>query len=672
MPGPNDQPADPTKSHPGDSPITITQVRPVLSGGAVPVRRIVGDWVDVSAEITTSIGGFLNAAVLFRHEQDDAWQFAEMLADDAGSLWRVSFQVKRPGRHYYTVEAWFESFEDWHLRLRRAVTAGHPLAELLREGAALVREAQSSATGEDAATLKEYAARLESNRDEVSRAGIAMERGLRELMGMYGPRAHVASHEFEYVALVERPKARFSAWYHMFVRSCTTDATRPGTFATATDRLDDIARMGFDTLLLAPIHPIGVTSRKGASGALVAKATDPGSPYAVGNADGGHTTIDPGLGTDADFDAFVEKARAKGLEVALDLAMQCSPDHPWVAEHPEWFIDRSKHARGSHPDDRFTDIVPMDFDTEDWRALWTAWLEVVNYWAHRGIRAFRIDRPHGRPVAFWEWLISETRSEFPDVIFLAESFTRPAMVRQLARAGFSQCLTYFTWRNSRDELARHCVEFAPEDEQESFQANLFVNTPDVLSEYLQQEGAAGFMVRATLAATLGSCWGIYSGFELCENMAVTGSEEYLHSEKFEIRPRNWNSKGHIKEYIARLNRIRSDNKALQSDARLRLHRTSSNDIFFYSKTSPDMANVVIVVVNLDPKKKEGAWLEVPIEAFDLGENEVFQVHDLISDVRFLWQGRYCWVDFDPKTPCPAHVFVVRRRVNREREFDYYH
>jgi starch synthase (maltosyl-transferring) len=672
MPASNDLPTDGSNNAEGTSPIRITQVHPVVGGGAVPIRRIVGDWVDVSAEITTSIGGFLNAAVLFRHEQDEAWQFAEMLADDTGTSWRVSFQVKRPGRHFYTVEAWFESFEDWHLALRKAVAGGQPLLGLLIEGAALIEEARNSAPKDDADALAEYAARLRSGRDEVSRAGIAMERGLREIMGMYGPRAHVASHEFEYVALVERAKARFSAWYHMFVRSCTTDPAVSGTFKGAGERLDDIARMGFDTVLLAPIHPIGVTARKGAGGALVAGPSDPGSPYAVGNKHGGHTEIDASLGTDADFDAFVEKARAKGLEVAIDLAMQCSPDHPWVKTHPTWFLDRAMHARGAHPDDKFTDIVPMNFETEDWRGLWTAWLEVVNYWAHRGIRAFRIDRPHGRPVAFWEWLISETRSEFPDVIFLAESFTRPATVRQLARAGFSQCLTYFTWRNSRDELARHCTEFAPEEDDESFQANLFVNTPDVLSEYLQQEGPVGFMVRATLAATLGSCWGIYSGFELCENNAVAGSEEYLNSEKFAIRPRNWNAKGHIKEYIARLNRIRGENKALHSDARLRLHRTSSSDIFFYSKTSADLTNIVIVVVNLDPKKKDGAWLEVPIESFELGENEVFQVHDLVSDVRFLWQGRYCWVDFDPKTPCPAHVFVIRRRVNREREFDYYH
>jgi starch synthase (maltosyl-transferring) len=296
MPASNDLPTDGSNNAEGTSPIRITQVHPVVGGGAVPIRRIVGDWVDVSAEITTSIGGFLNAAVLFRHEQDEAWQFAEMLADDTGTSWRVSFQVKRPGRHFYTVEAWFESFEDWHLALRKAVAGGQPLLGLLIEGAALIEEARNSAPKDDADALAEYAARLRSGRDEVSRAGIAMERGLREIMGMYGPRAHVASHEFEYVALVERAKARFSAWYHMFVRSCTTDPAVSGTFKGAGERLDDIARMGFDTVLLAPIHPIGVTARKGAGGALVAGPSDPGSPYAVGNKHGGHTEIDASLG----------------------------------------------------------------------------------------------------------------------------------------------------------------------------------------------------------------------------------------------------------------------------------------------------------------------------------------------------------------------------------------
>ncbi len=649
--------------------IVIVDVEPSLAGGRHPIRRLTGEWITVRARISAKGRGVLCAAAVFRHESGQAWHFAEMKADEQG-WWCVSFQCTQPGRYYYSVEAWFDAFAEWRLAMAAAIESGASLAPLLERGAQLVREAAADAPPEDASRLAEFAARLASGRDEFARAALAMDSTLEELVSLHGGRRGTVGFDLELVAIVERPKARFSAWYHFFPRSCTRDATRPGTLADAAARLPAIARMGFDVALLSPIHPIGRTNRKGSLGEEEAAPGDPGSPYAVGNELGGHTSIDPALGTIEDFDELLATARKLGIEVALDLAMQCSPDHPWVREHPGWFVDRSLAARGRHPDEQFTDIVPMDFDCSDWEALWGAWLEVVLFWCGRGIRAFRIDRPHGRPVAFWEWLMAEVRAAHPETIFLAESFTRPAVVRQLARAGFSQCLTYFTWRNSRDELARHCLEFLPESEEDFFQANLFANTPDVLPQYLQSGGRTAFLVRAMLAATMGSCWGIFSGFELCENTPREGTEEYSPSDKFRAVPRDWSKKGNISEYIERLNRIRRDNPALHSDRWLRLHRTETPDIFFFSKILPDRLGPILVVVNLNTSEARSSWLEMPLEELGIEENEVFQVHDLVSDVRYLWQGRYCRVEIDPGV-VPGHVFAVRSRVSRERDFDYF-
>ncbi len=610
-----------------------------------------------------------DAAAVFRHESEDAWRFAPMKPDPDGT-WGVAFQCTRPGRYFYSVEAWFDAFEEWRLAMAAAIEQGGDLDALLSSGAAIAREAAVEAPPADAARLADLASRLESGRDVFARAALASDPALEELVTLHGGRRATASFELEYVVLVERPKARFSAWYHFFPRSCTRDAARPGTLRDAAARLPAISRMGFDIALLSPIHPIGLTNRKGADGGEEAAPGDPGSPYAVGNHLGGHTAIDPALGTLEDFDFLVSEARRFGIEIALDLAMQCSPDHPWVREHPDWFVDRSLAARGGHPDDQFSDILPMDFGCGDWEALWAAWAEVVLFWCARGVRAFRIDRPHGRPVAFWEWLLAEVRAQYPETIFLAESFTRPATVRQLSRAGFSQCLTYFTWRNSRDELGRHCLEFLPESEEDHLQACLFTNTPDVLPEYLQTGGRTAFLVRAMLAATLGSCWGIFSGFELCENTAKPGTEEYSPSDKFRVVPRDWTKKGNIAEFIQRLNRVRRDNPVLHGDRWLRLHRTENPEVLFFSKIAPDQSNALLVVVNLDTTSAHSSWLEMPLAELGIGQSEVFQVHDLVSDVRYLWQGRYCRIEIDPSV-VPGHVFAVRRRVSRERDFDYF-
>lgn len=649
--------------------IRIGKVEPCLDGGRYPIRRVTGEWVTVRARVAARGRGVLCCAAVFRHEGEECWRFAEMKPGDDGA-WGVSFHCTEPGRYFYTVEAWFDAFAEWRLAMAAAIEAGAGLAPLLEAGAGIAREAAGAAIGADAARLSEFAARLESGRDEFSRAALAMDPELEELVSLHGGRRDGVAHDLEYVVLVERPKARFASWYHFFPRSCTSDASRPGKLSDAMARIPAIARMGFDIALLAPIHPIGRTNRKGADGGEEAGPGDPGSPYAVGNELGGHMAIDPGLGTFDDFDLLLAEGRRFGIEIALDLAVQCSPDHPWVREHPDWFVDRSLAARGQHPDERFSDIVPMDFGCADWESLWSAWAEVVLFWCARGVRAFRIDRPHGRPTEFWEWLMAEVRAQFPETIFLAESFTRPSVVRQLARAGFSQCLTYFTWRNSRDELGRHCLEFLPEGEEDFFQSCLFANTPDVLPEYLRSGGRAAFLVRAMLAATMGSCWGIYSGFELCENTARPGTEEYFPSDKFRVVPRDWGRRGNISEFIQRLNRLRRDNPALQSDRWLRLHRTENPDVFFFSKIAPGHAGAILVVVNLNTVEKRSSWLEVPLEELELGENEVFQVHDLVGEVRYLWQGRHCRIEIDPAV-VPGHVFTVRRRISREQDFDYF-
>jgi starch synthase (maltosyl-transferring) len=467
-------------------------------------------------------------------------------------------------------------------------------------------------------------------------------------MDRHGERVAATASDQTYQVLVEPERARFGSWYELFPRSYSPEPGRSATWDEVAARLAAIAAMGFDVVYLPPVHPIGRTHRKGPNNTLTAGPHDPGSPWAIGGAEGGHMSVHPDMGTIDDFDRFVARARTLGLDVALDLAYQCSPDHPYVKEHPEWFRHRPdgtiKYAE--NPPKKYQDIYPFDFEGADFQALWDELKQVVLFWVEHGVRIFRVDNPHTKPFPFWEWMLAEVRRAHPGVIFLSEAFTRPKVMRRLAKLGFSQSYTYFTWRNTKAEITEYFSELTQTDVREYMRPNLFANTPDILHEYLQRGGRPAFEVRLILAGTLGANYGIYSGFELCENRAVAGTEEYLNSEKYQYRRWDWDRPGNITALVKRVNQIRRENVALQGDWSLRFHNTDNAQIIAFSKRTADLSNVILTVVNLDPSNMQHGWVQIPARdwAIDPG---AYVADDLLTGERYHWRGEWNYVRLDP-------------------------
>jgi len=474
--------------------------------------------------------------------------------------------------------------------------------------------------------------------------------------------------------VVDPPKARFSAWYEMFPRSCSPRPGVHGTLAACEARLPYIAAMGFDVLYLPPIHPIGSTHRKGRNNSPVCEPGDPGSPWAIGAAAGGHTAVHPDLGTLEDFHSLLRQARSQGLEIAMDLAFQCSPDHPYVREHPEWFRRRPDGSiqYAENPPKKYEDIYPLDFECAERAALMDELKRVVLFWIDQGVRIFRVDNPHTKPLAFWEWLIGEVKTSHPEVIFLAEAFTRPKVMHRLAKSGFSQSYTYFAWRHTAWELKKYFSELTQTEVVEVFRPNLWPNTPDILTEYLQNGGRPAFAARLILAATLGANYGIYGpAFEVCEDRSrKPGSEEYLNSEKYEIRTWDIDSPDRLSELIARVNRIRRENPALHGDRSLRFHSVDNEQLICYSKHTADFSNVILTVVNLDPHHTHSGWLLLTLSELGLEADKPFQVHDLLSGARYLWNSDRNFIELNPRV-MPAHIFRVRKKIRTEHDFDYF-
>jgi starch synthase (maltosyl-transferring) len=560
--------------------------------------------------------------------------------------WHAWFDTTAVGWHEYEVVAWPDRFLTWRRDVEVKAAAGQDVSLELLEGSLLVRDAAGRGTGRpgDAERLLEYADRLSDATSAAQRLQLALDDSLAALMFTYVDRARATRSPLRRV-WVDRERARFGAWYELFPRSAGPDPNRSGTFREAAALLPRIAGLGFDVVYLPPIHPIGKSFRKGRNNALTADALDPGSPWAIGSPDGGHTAVEPGLGTLEDFAAFRQEAERLRLEVALDLAWQCSPDHPWVREHPDWFRHRPdgtiKYAE--NPPKKYQDIYPFDFESEDWRALWQALLEVTLFWVNRGVRIFRVDNPHTKTFGFWEWLIDTVHARHAEVIFLAEAFTRPKVMRYLAKAGFTQSYTYFTWRNTKAELTDYFTELTTGESREYLRPNLFANTPDILHEYLQRGGRPAFEARLLLASTLGATYGIYSGFELCEGRALRpGSEEYADSEKYQFRKWDWERPGNINELLRRVNEIRRTQPALQFDASLRFHATDNTEIIAYSKTPPGGGDSVLTIVNLDPHHMQHGMVDVPVD------EDVFAVTDLLDDARYTWHRGWNYVRFDPE------------------------
>ncbi len=652
--------------------VEIESVTPIVDGGRFPIKRTRGDTVVVEADAFSDGHDSLACILRFRSPTSD-WSEAAMqpLPNDR---WRAEFMVTETGRWRYTLRAFVDHFGSWQHLLRKRLDAKQDVSVELRVGAQLLREAAARAPGPSAQRLSRDAASLEDDSPVDRRVELALSTTLHDLVREFPDPDTVVDYDRELEVVVDRERARFSAWYELFPRSCASEPGRHGTLRDVEQRLPDIATLGFDVLYLPPIHPIGRKHRKGRNNAELAGENDVGSPWAIGASEGGHKAVHPQLGTLDDFDRLVERARACGVEIAMDLAFQCAPDHPYVREHPEWFRARPDGTiqYAENPPKKYQDIYPFDFECEASQALWEELRSVVQFWVDHGVRIFRVDNPHTKPFRFWEWLIDSIKRKNHDVLFLAEAFTRPKVMYRLAKLGFTQSYTYFAWRNEQYELRAYVQELTRSPVRDFFCPNFWPNTPDILTEALQFGGRPAFIARLVLAATLSSSYGIYGpAFELCEHEPrEPGSEEYLNSEKYEIRQWNLKKAGHIRDFVQRVNEIRKENPALQSNDGLVFHRSDNEKIMCYSKTSTTGDNIVLVVVNLDFHHVQSGWVELPLDDFGIDSKVPFQVHDELSGARFLWHGTRNFVQLDP-AKSPAHVFRVLRRVRREQDFEYY-
>ena len=656
----------------GEMPVraVIESVTPSVDGGRFPIKRVVGEQVVVEADCFADGHDELACLLLYRRESDTAWSSVPMQAL-GNDRWRAAFTVGAMGAYRYTVTAWVDALLSWRHDFARRLDVEDMLVAA-QAGAALIDAAASRAKAADKRRLTAWAKRLRAERDPAALAAVAQDEQLAALANEYPDRTSAATHPVELVVHVDRERARYSTWYELFPRSFSPVKGRHGTFKDCEAVLPYVASMGFDVLYFPPIHPIGREQRKGPNNSLITTPRDVGSPWAIGALEGGHTSVHPELGTLAEFRELIACARKHGLEVALDIAFQCAPDHPWVKQHPEWFRWRADGSvqYAENPPKKYQDIYPFNFESGQWRELWNALAEVFLFWIGEGVRIFRIDNPHTKPFAFWEWVIARVRRDHPDVIFLAEAFTRPRVMHRLAKGGFTQSYTYFTWRNTKQELTEYFTELSVDPGREYFRPNCWPNTPDILHATLQVGGRPAFMTRVVLAATLSANYGLYGpAFELLEHAPrETGSEEYRDSEKYQLRRWDLSRDDSLAEFIGRINRARRDNVALQQDWTLRFFSVDNEQLLCYAKTSADLGNIVVTVVNLDPVHIQSAWVDMDLAALGIEADSAYQMHDLVTDARYLWRGRRNFVQLDPARS-PAHVFRLRRRVKSGQALD---
>jgi len=653
--------------------VVITNVAPEIAGGRYPAKRARGEEVRVEADIFADSHDALAVLLLYRRQEDTRWQVKPM-RPMVNDRWQAVFAVESLGRYRFTLQAWVDHFKTWRRDLQKKVGAGQDVAVDLLAGAELAEAAASRAQDPDAQRLRAYRDALRSAETTETRLRAAFSRELLRLMTRHPDRRFRTTYAKALPVVVERQRARFSSWYEMFPRSTVPEGRRHGTFEDCEKRLPYIAAMGFDVLYLPPIHPIGKTNRKGRNNAVTTAPEDVGSPWAIGSEAGGHKAVHPRLGTLEDFRRLVRTAADQGIDIALDLAFQCAPDHPYVREHPEWFRQRPDGSiqYAENPPKKYEDIVPFDFECRAWRSLFAELLSVVRFWIDQGVRIFRVDNPHTKSFVFWEWLIGRIKADDPDIIFLAEAFTRPKIMYRLAQLGFTQSYTYFTWRNTKTELTAYFEELTDYPVREFFWPNLWPNTPDILAEYLQTGGRPAFVVRLVLAATLGANYGIY-GPAYEQEVATPlefGREEYRDSEKYEVHTWDVDRPDTLKDLIARVNRIRRENPALQQDRTLQFLPVDNEQLIAFCKTAEGGANLMVVVANLDVHHTQSGWLDLPLAAFGLDPEQSFQAHDLLSGARFLWHGAPNYVELNPHV-MPVHVFRIRRHVRTEHDFDYF-
>jgi starch synthase (maltosyl-transferring) len=656
--------------------VVIEHVEPCIDDGRFAIKRVAGDAVVVEADCFADGHDVVACAVQWRRGDADAW-LSTLMVPLGNDRWRGTFSVDAIGRWEYKVCAWVDPFLSWRHDFERRVDADD-LRVAARGGAARIDQAaQRARSGADAKLLKAWSRELLDALDSGADPDALKTLGLdaaRAAVAERHPDLRHARTTATLAVAVERERARFSSWYEFFPRSSSGDPTRHGTFADCEAWLPYVKRMGFDVLYFPPIHPIGRQRRKGKNNTLDAAPDDVGSPWAIGAKEGGHDAILPELGSVKDFQRLLRAASAHGIEIALDIAFQCAPDHPWVREHPEWF---RKRADGSiqyaeNPPKKYQDIYPFDFESAHWRELWQALVGVIEFWVEQGVRIFRVDNPHTKAFDFWEWAIARVRAAHPEVIFLSEAFTRPRVMHRLAKLGFSQSYTYYTWRNTKHELTEYFTELTRGPGRDYFRPNVWPNTPDILPVSLQQGGRAAFMARVTLAATLAANYGLYGpAFELLEHRPIRpGAEEYLNSEKYERRTWDLERADSLAPFIAVLNRARHDNPALQSDAGLHFVPVDNDLLIAYLKVSADRSNIVVCVVNLDTEHTQSGWVTLDLPALGLQPQQAYQMHELITDARFMWNGPRNYVMLDPHQ-CPAHVMRLLAQQHRESDFDYF-
>lgn len=661
--------ATPTMQRMNDDRIRFTCIEPSIDGGKYPVKRLQGEMVQIRATIFRDGSDSLGAAVRYHHEGQREYHH-EPLKPMGNDLWQGSIHLQELGTYQFSIVAWTDAFSTWQELVRRKWEAGERELQLeFQEGASHLRNlADRAPRGTARVPLMQAALLLGDPSHPVEESVmIALNPVLAEISSDYPDPAQLVSTEDIYQITVDPPRAGFASWYELFPRSLSLVPGKHGTLRDVLRRLPELRDLGFDVLYLPPIHPIGLTNRKGKNNAAEAEPNDVGSPWAIGNWQGGHDAIEPALGTLDDFRMLIGAAQAHDIEIALDLALNCSPDHPYVQQCPHWFKRRPDGtiAYAENPPKKYQDVYPLDFDNPDWPSLWQEVLRIICFWIEQGVKTFRVDNPHTKPIGMWDWLISQVKKQFPEVIFLSEAFTRPGMMKELAKVGFSQSYTYFTWRNTKAELTEYMTELTRTEMAEYFRPHFFTNTPDILHAYLQKGGKPAFAVRLILAATLSPLYGIYSGYEFYENRPIAeGSEEYLDSEKYELKQRPGDIPGSLKPLIKLLNQTRRSHPALQQLRNLHFHHIANQNLLCYSKTTSDYSDRLIAVVNLDPHKVQDGLVELDMGELGLPDDQTFFVHDLLTNQTWNWKGNKNYVRLDPQTTA-AHLFVVRVPVFKE-------
>ena len=654
----------------------ISGASPEIEGGRFPAKRTLGEKVVVEVDCFADGHDQLSVVLRYRHESEREW--TELPMEALGNdRWRASFPITRLGEYRYTCLGWVDHFKTWRYDLAKRQKAGQDLTVDLAIGAELVEAAAKRVKKDtkkaEAGQLSGWAKTLagKNKAEEQTRVELAFSDELAAAMERHADRRQATHYDKELRVLVDPVLARYGAWYELFPRSLGKEG-RHGTLQDVIEHLPRVAGMGFDVLYLPPIHPVGQAFRKGKNNNPVSQPSDVGSPWGIGGAEGGHKAVHPELGTLEDFRRLVARARELKIEIALDIAFQCSPDHPYVKEHPEWFRKRPDGTiqYAENPPKKYQDIYPFDFETEAWESLWVELKSIFEFWIEQGVTVYRVDNPHTKAFPFWEWCIEELKREHPELIFLSEAFTRPKVMYRLAKLGFSQSYNYFPWRNTKQELTEYLTELTQTEVKDFLRPNLWPNTPDILPLYLLYNGRAGFMTRLVLAAMLGASYGIYGpAYELCINEPRdTGAEEYLNSEKYEIKNWDLNAPGNLTEFISLINRIRRENPALHRNEGLAFHKVDNEQLIAFSKSTESGDNIMLVVVNLDSHYKQSGWVELPLHDFQIPATGSYEVHDLLNGARYLWHGERNYVELNPVFST-AHIFRLRQRVRTEGDFD---